>query len=605
MRKRAASARAPEEIPLARVPSLPTSPPDPRRARQIKRAQSRYTYRAEAENLLHAEAENLLHPIATAARYPFFAETNFTPDYLARIGPRWVWAMGRRGLELARFACQWASFRYDKMRAYRQLLPRSLPFFPEDADSDDAFAWWRIAGANPLSLAQERSLESLSRRIPLDLPRCEAQLARKLGRPVDLAEEAQRGRLFSVDFRRIQQSLRPGRHHRVPELPEPPDLLRDSRWRAKYLPAPIGVFVEEPGRRVGLVPVAIQIDQNLYRPEKNPVYTPDDGWGWRIAKLYFEVADVSFQLSCGHLRRTHFLIEPFALATPRQLAREHPIHILLRQHLRFTLPVNKAAYDYFRKRRKLYFDVHAGTLEEMREIAIQSYLEEELPDLELEAELASRGVERSPELYPYRDDARLWLEPIREFVQSYVLAFYASDQAVQNDGELQAWANELMNPPRQTALRPRKLVAGDSLHTREELVGLLAQVLFVAGPGHASQQYSANHFYRYPPAFPGSAYLPPPWKEDSLNEARFQNTLPPIRTAARQWTYNTFTNFRMRRFGNYGFHRLARLPEARQPILRLQEKLLEVENEIARCNQARPYRYDFLLPSQVPNSIHI
>lgn len=575
---------------MARVPSLPTSPPDPRRVRRIKRAQSRYTYRTEAENLLH--------PIATAASYPFFAEW-YTPAYLGRIGPRWVWAMGRRGLELARFACQWASFRYDKMRAYEQLLSRSLPFFPKDAGSDDAFAWWRIAGANPLSLAQERSLESLSRRIPLDLRRCETQLARKLGRPVSLAEEAQRGRLFSVDFRRIQQSLRPARDDCVP------DLLRDSRWRAKYLPAPIGVFVEEPGRRVSLVPVAIQIDQPLNRSEPNPVYTTDDGWGWRIAKLYFEVADVSFQLSCGHLRRTHFLIEPFALATPRQLAREHPIHILLRPHLRFTFPVNRAAYDYFKERRKLYFDVHAGTLEEMREIAIQSYLEEELPDLELEAELASRGVERSPRLYPYRDDARLWQEPIREFVQSYVHAFYASDRTVQDDGELQAWVNELMHPPRQAEVRPRKLVAGDRLHTREELVGLLAQVLFVAGPGHASQQYSANHFYRYPPAFPGSAYLPPPWQEDSLNEARFQNTLPPIRTAARQWTYNTFTNFRMRRFGSYGFHRLARLPEARQPILRLQEKLREVESEIVRRNQARLYRYDFLLPSQVPNSIHI
>jgi arachidonate 15-lipoxygenase len=560
--------------------------------RRIERLRSRYVYRTDAENLLD--------PIATAASYPFFAETNYTPDYLARIGPRWVWAMGRRGLELARFACQWASFRYDKMRAYEQLLPRSLPFFPKDAESDDAFAWWRIAGANPLSLARVRSLETLSERIPLDLQRCEEQLAKKLGRrSVSLAEEAQRGRLFSVDFRRIKDSLRPARDDRLP------DLLRDSRWRAKYLPAPIGVFLEDPRRRVSLVPVAIQIDQPLYRPEKNPVYTPDDDWGWRIAKLYFEVADVSFQLSCGHLLRTHFSIGPFALATPRQLAREHPIHILLRPHLRFTLRVNKAAYDYFRKRRKLYFDVHAGTLEEMREIAIQSYLEEEFPDLELEAELANRGVEDSPEVYPYRDDARLWQEPIREFVQSYVHAFYASDQAVENDGELKAWVNELMHPPRQSKREARRLVAGDRLATREELVRLLAQVLFIAGPGHASQQYSANYFYRYPPAFPGSAYLPPPWQDDSLNEARFQNSLPPIRTAARQWTYNTFTNFRMRRFGSYGFHRLARLPEARQPILRLRERLREVESKIAQRNQARPYRYEFLLPSRVPNSIHI
>lgn len=579
---------------MVRVPSLPTSPPDPRRVKRIERTRRGYVYRADDKNLLD--------PISSAASYPCFAEW-YTPAYVWRIAPRWAWAMGRRYFQLARFAVEWASFRFDRMQAYRRLLSRPPSPFPresaDDGECDDDFAWWRIAGANPLSLAQMRSLDVLLRLIRLDLPRCEALLARRLGRPVALGDEAQRGRLFCADFRRIQHSLRPRRDERVP------DLLRDSRWREKYLPSPIGVFLEAPERPVGLTPLAIQIDQPMNGREPDRVYYPDDDWGWRIAKLYFEVADVSFQLSCGHIFRTHLTMEPFALATPRQLAREHPIRILLRPHLRFTLQVNRAAYDYYRKRRELYFEIHAGTLEEMREIAIQSHLEEELPALELEAELAKRGVDRSPELYPYREDARLWRAPIREFVASYVHAFYASDQAVDGDTELQAWANELMNPPRIGRSRPRKLVEGDRLDTRDKLIGLLAQVLFTAGPGHASQHYSSTHYYRYAPAFPAAAYLPPPWTEDALNEARFQNMLPPIRTAARQWTYNTFTSFRIGRFGHYGFHRLARLPEARPAILRLQEQLRWVEDEIDRRNSSRPHPYPFLLPSQVPNSIHI
>jgi arachidonate 15-lipoxygenase len=581
-------------MPMARVPSLPSSPPDPRRAKRIERTRKGYAYRAKKGNLLH--------PISSAESYPW--SEWYTPAYVGHIAPRWIWAMGRRYLQLAQFAVEWASFRFDKMQAYRRLLSRPLPAFAAesagDGQGDDDFAWWRIAGANPLSLARAHSLDALRRLIPLDLEHCQALLARNLKRPVALADEAQRGRLFYADFRRIQQSLRPARDPRVP------DPLRDSRWREKYQPSPIGVFLEAPERPAGLAPLAIQIDQPLGRGhERNGVYYPDgDDWGWRIAKLYFEVADVSFQLSCGHIFRTHLTMEPFALATPRQLAREHPIRILLRAHLRFTLQVNRAAYDYYRKRKELYFEIHAGTLEEMREIAIQSHLEEDFPALELEAELARRGVDRSPELYPYREDARLWLAPIREFVESYVHAFYPSDQAVAGDSELQAWANELMNPPPK-GCKPRKLVEGDSLDTREKLIGVLAQVLFTAGPGHASQHYSSTHYYRYAPVFPAAAYLPPTWTDDSLNEARLQNMLPPIRSAARQWTYNTFTNFRIGRFGHYGFHRLARLPEARPAILRLQEQLRWVEDEIERRNSGRPHPYPFLLPSQVPNSIHI
>jgi hypothetical protein len=81
--------------------------------------------------------------------------------------------------------------------------------------------------------------------------------------------------------------------------------------------------------------------------------------------------------------------------------------------------------------------------------------------------------------------------------------------------------------------------------------------------------------------------------------------LPPIRTAARQWTYNTFTSFRMGRFGHYGRSRLGRLREAREAIAELQQELRGVEADIAQRNRQRPYPYEFLLPCRVPNSIHI
>ena len=574
---------------MALSPSLPPSAPDRRSRESLERARARYRYRTPEHNQLH--------PISTAESWPRWSE-GYSPSWYLRMGPGYLAAQVSRYAKMLRFGFQAATFRFDKMRGYEQVLSGPLPPFAREPERDDAFATWRIAGPNPLVLAQERDFAALCRKIPLARERIEPRLAARLKRPVSLEKEAEAGRLFAADFRLIQQSLRPARD------PCRADPTRDSRWRAKYLPAPIGVFLEAPGfhARSALVPLAIQIDQPQPEPEHNPVYYPDDGWAWRIAKAYLEVADVSFNAGCGHVFRTHLLMEPFAMATPRQLSREHPVYVLLRPHLRFTLRVNREAYKYFIDRSKTYFDFYAGTLEETRQIAIQSCLERGFLELELEAELASRGVQEAPADYPYRDDARLWRQPIRDFVTAYVEAFYRSDPAVRDDPELQAWAAELMDPARGAV---KKLVPGDRLDAKAKLVALLAQVLFTAGPGHASQHFSSNHYYRYAPAFPGAAHAPPSWQGDRAHEARFRNLLPPIRTAARQWSYNTFTNYRHDRFGHYDRYPLGRLPQAAEPIRRLHAALEAVEREILERGRKRPYPYEFLLPSRVPNSINI
>ena len=104
----------------------------------------------------------------------------------------------------------------------------------------------------------------------------------------------------------------------------------------------------------------------------------------------------------------------------------------------------------------------------------------------LEADLARRGVESSPADYPYRDDALLWLGPIRDFVKEYVDAFYAVNSSVTSDDQLQEWFEELIDPARGALRNP---VRNNVLDTKKKLIDLLAQVLFIAGPGHASQHY--------------------------------------------------------------------------------------------------------------------
>jgi arachidonate 15-lipoxygenase len=375
---------------------------------------------------------------------------------------------------------------------------------------------------------------------------------------------------------------------------------RDSRWRQKYLPAPIGVFLEDPEPWPHLRSLAIRIDQPQKHREHNPVYHVGDGAGWKLAKFYFEVADQNAHFTCGHVHRTHFVMEPFCLATARHLSFAHPVHLLLQPHTRYTLATNSAAYRHFCARRAIYFECYAGTLEDCRRMFTESRAP--FKGLDLLADLRAREVLNTPHDYPYRDDALLWRDPIEQFVRTYVGAFYTRDAQVQKDRELQAWATELMA---KEGGNLEGLVAEDRLDTVGKLVGLLAQVLFIAGPGHAAQHFSEMYYYRYAPAFPSAAYAPPPWRDERVTEARFLNTVPPIGPASLQFTFSQFGDFRFDRFGDYTAYPLARVRGAAEPIRALRSDLDEVERMITRRLSPRLIRYDFLLPSRVPNSINI
>ncbi|MFT5441508.1 MAG: arachidonate 15-lipoxygenase [Myxococcota bacterium] len=550
--------------------------------------------------------DNQLFPICTPKKWPWFKE-QYGPSWLFRFLPGFVGAYLNQGIKKLRFLLQRITFRFDKITAYKQLFVGKPPKFVEGADRDDQFAWRRIAGPNPLSLQQEQYLSELSKKIPLDLVRIEKRLSEKMGRPISLHEEAEAGHLFACDYRDMQEALRP--QDRPTYLsPKPIKRTRASRWREKYLPAPIAVFLELPGfyEEIDLVPLAIQIDQIQPDGEPDAIHYPDDpedrGWGWRIAKLYFETADTVFHAGCGHVLRAHFAMNAFCMATPRQLGEKHPIFMLLRPHTRFTMAANKAAYKDYLDRKQIYAELYSLKLEEYRAFSIDAYNALNFMDLALPVDLERRHITSSPENYPYRDDAKLWLDPINTFVGEYIDAFYECDDDVAGDVPLQAWKEELTTPGMGGIVG---LVPDDELDTKKKLVDLLTHVLFVAGPGHASQHYAEMRFYRYPLAFVGSAYAPPPLKKHEAHRARFYQTLPPISQATTQFTYSTFGDFQYDRFGDYSRYPLGSLAEARGPIRKLQTSLREVDGIITERMKDRPLDYGFLRPSSVPNSINI
>jgi arachidonate 15-lipoxygenase len=548
--------------------------------------------------------DNALDPVCVADRYPLLLESQDLA-WASRFLPGSIRAWSNLLLKRAQIRAQQVARRFDVLRAHDQLFYGDPPGFAREYTDDAAFAYRRVAGPNAIEITRVEDLADLLTKIPLS----RTAVARGLRRPIDLQRAVREGRLFLVDFCRIVQALRPQalspramrKKGKVLRRRADRARTRDSRWRQKYLPAPIGVFLEDPDRAPHWLPLAIRIDQpQPDKREHNPVYHIGGGAGWKLAKLYFEVADQNAHFGCGHVHRTHFVIEPFCMATARQLSFQHPVHLLLQPHIRYTLATNNSAYKYFLDRRKIYFAFYAGTLEESRQLFIKSRVA--FGKLDIHTELRSRGVMDRPHDYPYRDDALLWREAILRFVRAYVDAFYRRDAQVGADPELQAWAEELMS---RDGGNVEGLVRSQRLDTVDKLVTLLAQVLFIAGPGHAAQHYSEMYYYRYAPAFPAAAYGPPPWQQERPTEARFRNTVPPIEPASLQFTYSQFGDFRFDRFGDYSAYPLARVRGAAAPIRQLQDDLQVIEHTIERRLSGRLIPYDFLLPSRVPNSINI
>lgn len=191
-----------------------------------------------------------------------------------------------------------------------------LPPISKDFHLDSTFAELRLAGPNPVLIHRIAQPDD---RFPVT----DAHF--KVALPDDtLAAAGAEGRLFLVDYDvldGIENGVTPG-------------------GMQKYLYAPLALFAVSKTTKA-LTPVAIQCRQKP--AADNPIFTPDDGYNWRIAKTIVEIADGNYHEAITHLGRTHLTVEPFVVAAHRQLARNHPLSVLLQPHFDGTLAINHLA----------------------------------------------------------------------------------------------------------------------------------------------------------------------------------------------------------------------------------------------------------------------
>jgi arachidonate 15-lipoxygenase len=454
-------------------------------------------------------------------------------------------------------------------------LPTVASHYREDA----TFAEQRVSGANPVWL---RRADELPDHFPVGEEEFQASQAGD-----SLAAARAEGRLYLADYA-VLDGLECG----------------DYPAAQKFLNAPLALFVVPPKGSRDLQPVAIQVDQ---RPgPEAPIVTPRDGWAWLDAKTRVQSADGNCHQAISHLGRTHLPLDAVVLATHRQLARRHPVFLLLQPHLEGTLSINESANTSLLAPEGGVEVVMAGTNEASRAVAAKAASEWSLDDAALPRDLELRGVDDAEAFpnYPYRDDGLLIWSAIADWVQSYLALYYPDDAHVQQDRELQAWVAELISPDYG---RLRGLGQSGRIRTRDYLAHVLTTLIFTASAGHAAVNFPQCTAMTYVPNWPLASFTPS--RAGPLSEQDYLDLLPPLDVAHMQVSLGYL-------LGSIYYTQLGHYPKTlvfdyfsdarvRTPERRFTDRLAEIESQIEVRNQTRRAPYPHLLPSRIPQSTNL
>lgn len=469
----------------------------------------------------------------------------------------------------------------------RQFATIKLPAIATHFQEDAFFAYLRIAGPNPTMLERVRTLfgDILSQKFPVTNEHYQAVM----GTDDSLAQAFEEGRLYIADYAMLAGAINgtyPGTH-------------------PKYIEAPQALFaVPHAGSESrNLQPIAIQCGQVPGAPIVQPSTHEAERYAWEMAKAVVQVADSNYHEAVTHLGRTHLFIGPFVIATHRQLLPEHPLSVLLRPHFEGTLNINDGAQSLLMAPKGGVDTNLAATIDCARATAVAGLQSYGFNSAMLPQQLEQRGV-ADPEtfpVYPYRDDALLLWDAIKDWVTAYLKLHYQDDVAVQQDQALQNWAAELV------AFDGGRVVdfgEDGQIKTLTYLIDAVTLIMFTASAQHAAVNFPQGDVMTYAPAMPLAGYTPA-HPHTTASKAEYFEQLPPLHQAQGQMeltyllgqVYHTV-------LGQYcpGWFTDERV---QAPLRDFQDRLVEIEDAIATRNQTRPYPYSYLKPSKIPQSINI
>ncbi|KAJ4848227.1 Lipoxygenase 6, chloroplastic [Turnera subulata] len=374
----------------------------------------------------------------------------------------------------------------------------------------DRFAWLRdnefarqtLAGVNPMNIEILKEFPILSKLDPAVYGPPESALTKELieeelgGFSVEKAIEERR--LFILDYHDML----------LPFIKK----LNSLPGRKAYASRTVFFY-----NRAGILkPIAIELSlpPSPSSLRNKHVYThgheATTHWTWKLAKAHVCSNDAGIHQLVNHWLRTHACMEPYIIATHRQLSAMHPVYKLLHPHMRYTLEINALA------RQSL---INGGGIIEACfspgkyavEISSAAYKSMWRFDMEaLPADLIRRGMAvEDPSMpcgvrlviedYPYASDGLLIWSAIKEWVEAYVDHFYSEPNSVTSDIELQAWWKEIKNKGHYDK---RNEPWWPKLNTKEDLSGILTTMIWTASGQHAAINFGQYPFGGYVPNRP-------------------------------------------------------------------------------------------------------
>lgn len=524
-----------------------------------------------------------------ARRREYFFNYNYIPGYpfLDHVPKRekfniYYWANRSFSLALLPFNVVLAKLRTALINPLAH-LPDFLNLYalyrrPEYIETwlcDDGFAEQRISGCNPQAI---RRLDT----IPTDFPFSDAHLQAVAGDGRTLAAEAAAGTLYLADFTALAN-------------------IRGSNYKRQHrtIPSPRALFwwncADEKLRSVGI---------QVRREAGSRVFLPADPvLDWVAAKMAYQCADACHQEIGTHFAWTHMVMAPVAVITNRQLADQHPVHLLLAPHFRFYLYDNELGRVAFINPGGPVERMLGGTLAESMGIPLNLYKVWNIRDFTLPAELAGRGMTDAQILtrYPMRDDGLPIWHAIEAFVGSYLKIYYKNNADVVADPEIQAWARELAS---QDTSQNGGHIAGmperiDSLGLLQEL---LTTIIWICGPLHSMLNFSQWDYINLP-NMSYALYADVPEEVGATTHDTLMRMMPPFSQASYQlWWCKILTSYRYDRLGDYVGQFSA--PEAQLAVQMFQQQLHVIEKEIEARDATRVVSFPYLKPSLCINSIN-
>ncbi|KAF7076006.1 hypothetical protein CFC21_080723 [Triticum aestivum] len=274
-----------------------------------------------------------------------------------------------------------------------------------------------------------------------------------------------------------------------------------------------------------LAPVAIELSsprlQGDLTTAESTVYTPEDtgveGWIWQLAKAYVAVNDYGWHQLISHWLNTHAVMEPFVIATNRQLSVTHPVHKLLHPHYRDTMNINAKARGLLISANgviemTVFPGKHAMPMSSMV-YKNWNFTEQALPDdlikrgMAVEDPSSPHKVRLLIEDYPYAADGLAVWHAIEQWVADYLSIYYPNDSVLQGDVELQAWWKEV-----------REVGHGDlkdaawwpKMQTVAELIKACATIIWIGSALHAAVNFGQYAYSGYHPNKPSMSRRPMP-----------------------------------------------------------------------------------------------